>query len=95
MNLNGTVKYRNRRLPIHWTGEIAEHVADNFIHQNNTHPYLHLQIQKMLQKCKNFFVKRGSIIALCIAPDGRKTCVVFIIKSNLAVIKTCYLHGWN
>ncbi|MES2773392.1 MAG: hypothetical protein V4722_04370 [Bacteroidota bacterium] len=93
--MNGTVTYRNRKLPIFWGGENAEHIADNFVHRNNTHPYLHVAIQRMLQKSKNSIVKRGSVIAWCTAGDGRKTCVVFVIKGNLAVIKTCYLHGWT
>ncbi len=93
--MNGSVKYRNRKFDITWTGEIAEHVADHFINQNNTHPYLHLEIQKMLQKSKAFNAKRSTVIAKCTAADGRKTYVIFVIKGKFAIIKTCYLYGWS
>ena len=35
--LNGSVKFRNRRIPIFWTGEFAQHLCE----KNNTEPDTH------------------------------------------------------
>ena len=90
ITLNGTVKFRSRRLPIFWTGEFAQHLADKNIQQPDTHPYQHLQAQKILQVCSNF-EKSGKSYVGTVVKNGKKVFVVFFIKSNFAIIKTCYI----
>lgn len=49
MILNGTVKIRGRKLPIYWTGEFAQHLTENNRDEPLTHPFLHIEAQKLLQ----------------------------------------------
>lgn len=92
MTLNGTVKFRGRRLPIFWTGEFAQHLAERNHKENETHPYLHVQAQKFLQVCTEF-KKAGKSYVGTVKKDGSKIFIVFFIKSNFAIIKTYYIHG--
>lgn len=89
ITLNGLVKFRNRRIPIFWTGEFAQHLSEKNNNEPDTHPYLHVQAQKLLQVCTEF-KKAGKSYVGTIKKDGRKMFVVFFIKSNFAIIKTCY-----
>lgn len=89
ITLNGSVKFRNRRLPIFWTGEFAQHLADKNKSDPRTHPYLHLQAQKLLQVCTEFKKSGKSYIGI-INKNGLEFYVIFFIKSNFAIIKTCY-----
>ena len=92
ISLNGSVKFRNRQLSIFWTGEFAQHLAEKHINEPGTHPYLHVQAQKLLQVCTNF-KKAGKSYVATIEKNGRKIFVVFFIKSNFAIIKTCYKNA--
>lgn len=89
ISLNGTVKFRSRRLPIYWTGEFAEHLAERNAKEPDTHPYLHVEAQQFLQVCTEF-KKSGKSFLATVKKDGRKVFIIFFIKSNFAIIKTCY-----
>lgn len=92
ISLNGSVKFRNRNLPIFWTGEFAQHLSEKNKSEPNTHPYLHVQAQKFLQVCTEF-KKSGKSYVGTLEKDGTKILIVFFIKSNFAIIKTCYKLG--
>ncbi len=92
ITLNGSVNFRNRRLPIFWTGEFAQHLAEKNKTQPVTHPYLHVQAQKLLQVCTDF-KKTGKSFIGTINKDGKKIYVIFFIKSNFAIIKSCYIYA--
>lgn len=62
--LNGSVNFRNRKLPIYWTGEFAEHLTERNNADPARHPYLHVQAQKMLQVCTEFEKSRKTLSAL-------------------------------
>jgi hypothetical protein len=47
MKLNGIVKIRNRRVPIFWTGQHAQHIAENHIKEGRP---LHIEVQQAAQK---------------------------------------------
>lgn len=92
MTLNGTVKIRGHKLPIYWTGEFAQHLAEKHIEKPLTHPFLHLQAQKLLQVCTEF-KKQGKSYLRTVIKNGDKILIVFFIKSNFAIIKTCYIYA--
>jgi hypothetical protein len=92
MILNGTVKIRGRKLPIYWTGEFAQHLTENNRDEPLTHPFLHLEAQKLLQSCKQF-KKSGKSFVGIMFKDGREIYIVFFIRSNFAIIKTCYIYA--
>lgn len=92
ITLNGSVKFRSRRLPIFWTGEFAQHLSEKNISEPHTHPYLHVQAQKLLQVCTEFKNNGKSYIGI-INKNGKEFYVIFFIKSKFAIIKTCYIYG--
>ncbi len=81
VTLNGSVKFRNRRLPIFWTGEFAQHLSEKNSNEPKTRPYLHVQAQKFLQVCTKF-KKSGKSYVGNIKKNGREVYVIFFIKSN-------------
>lgn len=90
--LNGTVKFRNRKLPIFWSGEFAQHLSERNKQLPVTHPYLHVAAQKLLQQCSEFKKEGKSFIGIT-QKNGKKIYVPFFIKSNFAIIKTCYVYA--
>ena len=92
ITLNGSVKFRNRLIPIFWTGEFAQHLSQKNTTEPETHPYLHVQAQKMLQVCTEF-KKSGKSYIGTVKKGGMKIFVVFFIRSNFAIIKTCYKNA--
>ncbi len=92
VNLNGLVKFRNRNLPIYWTGEFAQHLSEKHIAEPHTHPYLHVQAQKLLQVCTDF-KKAGKSYIATIMKDDKQIIVIFFIRTKFAIVKTCYVYG--
>lgn len=91
ITLNGTVKFKSRKIPIFWTGEIAQHVADNFYNDNALHPYQHIEIQQMLAACKHF----RKTVGMFNLHENNFVVIPFKLVSNFAVIKTAYLANYN
>src|SRR6478735_12661241 len=64
--LSGTVKIRSRRVPILWTGQNAEHIADNYVQQqtstkvSNVERILHVEAQKGLSSAADHIKQEGS-----------------------------------
>lgn len=54
ITLNGSVKFRNRKIPVFWTGGFAQHLSEKNSNEPNTHPYLRVQAQKLPQVCTEF-----------------------------------------
>lgn len=88
---NGSIKYRNRRIYINWRGENAQHIAENYINSPRLHPFLHLQIQKYLQKAE--IRKRRKTVFGVIKTDFGILFIPLIIVGTLAHIKTAYIIG--
>ena len=85
---NGSFKYRNRKYLINWRGENAQHIAEQYINENKLHPFLHVQIQKLLQKA--VITKKGRNIYGIANSDLGIIKIPFIIEGSLAHIKTAY-----
>jgi len=88
--LNGTVKFRGRKLPIYWTGEFAHHLSARHEELPLSPPFLHVEAQKLLQVCKQF-KKAGKSFVGVVNKDENEVFVLFFIRSNFAIIKTCYI----
>lgn len=89
ITLKGSVKFRNRQIQIFWTSEFAQHLSEKNRNDPDRHPYLHVKAQKWFQVCTEF-EKAGKSYVGTVKKDGRKNFIVFFIKSNFAIIKTCY-----
>ena len=92
ITMNGTVKLRGRKLPIYWTGEFAQHLAERHKARPSTHPFLHIEAQKLLQKCIEFRKQGKSYIGIIIVEE-KEVYIIFFVKANFAIIKTCYIYG--
>ncbi len=75
--LNGTVTIRNRKLHIYWTGEFAQHLSERNKQLPSTHPFLHVQAQKLLQNCKYFRKEGKSYIGIVEKWDGYLYCILY------------------
>lgn len=89
---NGYVKLPEGKLPIVWTGQNAQHVAENNAHQKRTHPLLHLRIQQLAAVCREW--KKGGknryTGTVINHPYEDKFLVVLEVDSTFASIITCY-----
>jgi hypothetical protein len=64
ITLNGTVKFRSRRLPIFWTGEFAQHLSERNNELPSTHPYLHVEAQQYYSNVLNLKKEVKALLAL-------------------------------
>lgn len=78
---NGSVNINGRKYAINWTGQYAQHVAENFIIGKQTHSILHIEIQQALRQSKKI-IKDGtnSFAAYSDVSDG--VILVYFIKST-------------
>jgi hypothetical protein len=90
---NGYANFRNRKLLIVWTGQYAEHLAEGHYLRNSIHPYLHVKVQKILQKHLVTKLDKDTICA--IFEKNRIVVIPVLIQSNFAIPKTCYIKGNN
>lgn len=88
--LSGTVFFRNRDYPILWNGEFAQHIADKYIKERTRHPFLHVKIQKLLQKSKKFLIIKRLTTFAIIDVDDRIFGIMFYIYKSKAVIKSAH-----
>lgn len=89
---NGTIKIGYNSYPINWTGQYAQHVAENYINGKENHILLHVEIQQALSKCKQdeIFRENGNTyFGLKEVSDGT-IFVSFIKSSNFVSITTGY-----
>lgn len=88
---SGFFKIRSRKYPILWTGLYAEHVANEHFLNPNTHPILHLTIQKFVQTAKNVKIEKpGTYICTVDYNIEFELHIPVMIQSQFAIIKTCY-----
>lgn len=92
--LSGSVHIRNRKLPILWAGINAQHVAEDYINDNNNHPLLHIDIQKALQKAE-IINNRGRWQGYYESPDNEKFFIPIDVYSKFVAIKTCYKLNYS
>lgn len=88
---SGYIKFRNRKLHILWTGQFAQHVAENHIKNKYLYPYLHVEIQQSLKILKEFNRNGKRYIAIKEESNG---ClfIVFQIRTIFAEIVTSYFN---
>lgn len=88
---SGFCTIRKRKLPILWTGQYAQHLAEEHISDSTSHPFLHIEAQKHLQKGEVLKNKAGYI---CLSKLNNQTVLVpVIVKPNFVIIKTAYAVG--
>ena len=58
---NGSVVINDKKYAINWTGQYAQHIAENYLNGKPQHNILHVEIQQVLSKAKN------------ITKDGKRT----------------------
>lgn len=87
ITLNGTLKFRGKKFPIYWTGQHAQHISEAFMNESHVHPFLHIEIQQMLQTCKIFNKNVGFVKT----DTDTWIAIPFQIISNFAVIKSAYI----
>jgi hypothetical protein len=88
---SGTIGFRNRRLPIVWTGQFAQHVSEKYFDSQEIHPFLHVAIQQAASNIRNW-IKSGkkSVYNGYGNYLGINIVVVIEIKPKFSNIKTCY-----
>lgn len=90
MNLrSGSITLRGRKIPIVWTGQFAEHVANNYIMEKSVHPLLHVEIQQLCQKAI-FRKERGSVYTASVLQKENTFTIVGEIHLKIFYPKTCY-----
>lgn len=89
---NGNVKIGYKSYPINWTGQYAQHIAENFINEKQNHTILHIEIQQALSRCpESCIVKDGNNTYSAYKEISNGTIFVSFIKhNNLATITTGY-----
>lgn len=89
--LSGKITIRNRKLPIVWSGEIAQHITENYIKTPGSHPLLHMDIQKFASKIKKWVrASKGKTYKGYGIFDGINFVVYIVQKPQFAQIKTCF-----
>ena len=101
--MNGKVTINNRIYLIYWSGEIAQHVSENYINDRVNHPVLHVAIQQMLVRSEIVKHKNRSYVGFYQHQygEGRQSfqkakggtyLIYFLIdnKTKTANLKTCY-----
>jgi hypothetical protein len=81
---NGSVRFKNRTLPIVWAGQYAQHVAENYIDKKPNHTLLHVEIQQALQHSKHFS-QVGKLTYCAFSENNKGTILVFFVKRSTFV----------
>lgn len=78
---NGSVTINRKKYAINWTGQYAQHVAENYMKEKPSHTILHIEIQQALKNSKNI-IKDGTntYSAYTDVLDG--VILVYFIKST-------------
>ncbi|MCZ2393286.1 MAG: hypothetical protein LC105_05480 [Chitinophagales bacterium] len=91
---SGYIKHRNRKIPIVWDGEHAEHIAQEHLNDKSTHPLLHIRIQQLAKLVKDWkSIKKGSKrLEGTIIDNLTNTKFLIIIenRSKFVLLITCY-----
>lgn len=91
---SGYINHRNRKIPIVWNGEHAQHIAEEFIKDKGSHPLLHIRIQqlaKMVKKWDKANLKSKRLEGLITdSLTSKRFLVIIEINNNFANIITCY-----
>lgn len=89
---NGYITLRNRKLPIVWVGQFAQHIASNHQQDPKGHPLLHVRIQQLAKAAKEW-QKKGAkryISIVADGPGGDVFAVVIDVHSKFVSIVTAY-----
>lgn len=91
---SGFILHRNRKIPVIWGGEHAQHIAEEHIKDRGSHPLLHVKIQqlaKQVEKWNKAKLNSKRFKGNVIDADSKKEFLVVVeIWSKFAYIITCY-----
>ena len=90
---SGYIKHRNRKIPIIWDGQHAQHVAQNYYNQNGSHPYLHVKVQQLAKRVKKWEKVKSTnrrYFGFVKPTKNTRVLVLVEISNNFASIITCY-----
>lgn len=91
---SGYITHRDRKVPIIWNGEHAQHIAEEHIKDKGSHPLLHVKIQQLAKQVKSWEQsKKGSKRFGATVTDvetNKKFFVLVEIWSKFAYIITSY-----
>ena len=90
--LSGNVKVRNKKYPIIWTGQNAQHLTERYLDENSLHPFLHVQIQQLAAKSVWEEGKGRTFVCFPIVNEQQYK-IVGILHNEFFELKTCYKHG--
>ncbi len=85
---NGIVVVGYKKYPIAWTGEIAQHIYDKNVSEDNSTAVLYVEAQQCVQK--NNLTRFGKYIWSLHEKTSYTVCCLFKIENNYAIIKTAY-----
>lgn len=93
MYKSGYIKHRNKKIPIIWDGEHAQHIAENFIYDKSIHPLLHVKIQQISKNIKEWKKVKNTkrrFFGVYKQSDKVRYLVIVEISNKFASIITCY-----
>jgi hypothetical protein len=89
---SGYITFRARKIGITFSGEKAQHIAEEHFKSPKTHPLLHIRIQQLAAQVKNWN-KQGANRYTGTAIDNISGSVIFIaadIYPKFAIIVTAF-----
>lgn len=91
--LSGNVKIRNKKYPIVWTGQNAQHLAEKHDSQKSLHPFLHVDVQQISSKA--VWEKEGKSRTYTAYPfvQDERYKLIGVLHNQFFEIKTCYKNG--
>ena len=90
--LSGSITIRSRKLPLVWTGEKAQHVAENYMLNDGIHVYLHVQAQQFARKGHPFPQGGKRYIAVSNAGGNNWIIVPLQYEGKFVLILSCFLE---
>lgn len=91
--LSGIINIRNRSLPLTWSGQTAEHLADGHWDTPSLHPYMHVQAQQFARKGKIFHKRAKNYFSFCANPGGGWVVVPLLLSGNFVIVRSCYVEN--
>lgn len=85
---SGSIKFGSKRLPILWTGQHAQHLAEEHIADSVSHPFLHVTAQQWAGKCK---YTQGRSYGFARFTTGMVVICPVLKKRNFVILRSCYL----
>ncbi len=87
---SGTIQIRNKKYPLTYSGEKAEHLAQGYIDTPHIHPYLHVAAQQFARK-GTLNSKGGKRYTSAYNNGSHWVIVGLLLQTNFVVICTCFI----